>query len=279
MKKLEHRVLETNLPFNVDMMFGLPFQTPETVVNDISILTKLKVPTITIYRLRNADRHGMGIGNKAVWNNQRIRENLRQQNVFPSLEETYQMRDGIVKKLIRNNYHPSPCGWWSLPDTYPNGNIPKVSKNKWQNHETMVAYGPGAYGWLSGNSQNIIQTHNITDIAAYAKHMNQEQTPPLAYGRILENEQAVATVLGFAFKANQPINIDKINRRFNVQILRQYPYSEVIDDLLSKEFIEISQNRKFLRPTLKGEALHEEIISTYIHGKIGDFSNAVCNKI
>ena len=55
---------KTGLPFNIDYMFGLPFQTPEKVEKDMEILLKEEVPTITIYRLRNADRQSMGIGNK-----------------------------------------------------------------------------------------------------------------------------------------------------------------------------------------------------------------------
>lgn len=48
-------LLNTGHPFNVDMMFGLPYQTPELVGRDLRRLVELGVPTITIYRLRNAD--------------------------------------------------------------------------------------------------------------------------------------------------------------------------------------------------------------------------------
>ena len=76
-----------------------------------------------------------------------------------------------VGHLIAANYQPSPCGWWSLPGTYPDGNIPRVSRNKWQRFDTMLAFGPGAYGWLSGAGQSAIQTHNSSDINGYLHHM------------------------------------------------------------------------------------------------------------
>ena len=49
-----HKLLETGKPFNIDIMFGLPYQTPATVEQDLRTLCELGVPTITIYRLRNA---------------------------------------------------------------------------------------------------------------------------------------------------------------------------------------------------------------------------------
>lgn len=120
------RLIESGLPFNVDIMFGLPYQTTKSVKNDIEMLLDMGVPTITIYRLRNADRQSMGIGNKSAWNQQRISEKLEQSGLFPDLQETYKMRDVIVEAFKSRNYKPSPCGWWSAPGVYPNGNIPRV---------------------------------------------------------------------------------------------------------------------------------------------------------
>ncbi len=77
-------LLKTRVPFNVDMMFGLPYQTLDSVRDDILQLVRKNVPTITIYRLRNADRQSMGIGNRSAWNTPKIRERLVQQKLFPS---------------------------------------------------------------------------------------------------------------------------------------------------------------------------------------------------
>ena len=59
----------------------------------------------------------------------------------------------------------SPSGWWFKEDAYKTkGNIPQVSKNKWEQYDSMIAFGPGAYGWLTGESKEVIQTHNDLDI-------------------------------------------------------------------------------------------------------------------
>ncbi|HSB45938.1 MAG TPA: radical SAM protein [Nitrospira sp.] len=271
-------LLDSGDPFNVDMMFGLPYQTPGTVEEDLRTLVELGVPTITIYRLRNAERHKMGIGNVSVWNVPSVRDKLYKQGLFPSLEETYAMREAAVRVLLEFGYQPSPCGWWSRPGTYPGGNIPHVSANKWQHYHTMLAVGPGAYGWLTGRRGEVIQTHNETDIAAYVRHLESQSTPPLSFGRHLQGHQAVASALGFAFKANQPILFDRFADEYRVDLLREEPYRSVIEDLLEKRLVEVAPTGRSIRPTLEGEALHEEIISVYIHGRIGSFQDAVCKR-
>ena len=228
------------------------------------------VPTITIYRLRNADRHKMGIGNQAAWNVDKVRQRLHEQRLFPTLDSTYAMREAMVNVLLNANYEPSPCGWWSAPGTYPHGNIPQVSRNKWQNYDTMVGFGPGAYGWLAGDRSDPIQTHNIADISAYVRHMRSDDAVPLAFGRRLAGDQAVATALGFAFKANQPISVERFAQTYGADLLRDEPYAAVIEELIEKGLIEPrTASSTVLEPTLDGEALHEEIITIYIHGRIG----------
>lgn len=265
-------------PFNVDMMFGLPYQTAAHVRKDIETLTGLGVSTITIYRLRNVDREKMGIGNLAAWNVPKIREKMVAQHLFPSLHETYLMRDAAVEALLDHDYNPSPCGWWNAPNAYPNGNIPQVSKNKWEQFNSMIAFGPGAYGWLSGDSADILQTHNEQDINAYITQMEHTgDRSPMAFGRFLQDTQAVATALGFAVKANQRISLKRFKRIYGVNLLIDTPYKEVLEELLEKKFLAYDPEG-YLKTTLAGEALHEEVISIYIHKKIGEFSLQTCTK-
>lgn len=271
-------LLESKSPFNVDVMFGLPFQTADSVEQDLQTLVELRAPTITIYRLRNADRHKMGIGNQAVWNIPKVKERLHSEGRFPALQQTYQMRERAVRVLFDHDYYPSPCGWWNAPGTYPDGNIPRVSRNKWQYLHTMVAFGPGSYGWLTGESPDVVQTHNEADIAAYVRHMKTSDEPPISFGRHLEGLQAVAFALGFAFKANQPIKIKRFQQQFGINLLDDSPSREVLIELIDKNLLSLSDDGLTMRPTLDGEALHEEIITVYLHGRIGSFAAPLCRK-
>lgn len=269
---------KTGMPFNVDYIFGMPYQTTEIVKNEIEFLVALGIPTITIYRLRNADRASMGIGNCSQWNNPRVRDQLHAKGLFPVLETTYEMRQEAAKVFLQHRYYPSPCGWWSKEGAYPDGNIPRVSRNKWQRYDTMIAFGPGAYGWLTGDSAEIIQTHNDASIGRYEKIMETTKELPLAYGRKLSGNNSIATRLGFAFKANQPIALEEYKQRFGVDIFGNNPIGDVINEMLDKQFLEYLPDRKSVRPTLKGEALHEEIISVYLHNRIGGLHEIVCKK-
>lgn len=268
----------TGRPYNVDVMFGLPHQTVENVATDVRALIVLGVPTITIYRFRNAKRSEMGIGNKSAWNNDRISRQLRRDGLYPSLEETYEMREAVVDCLAQAGYAPSPCGWWSRPGTYQEGNIPQVSKNKWERFETMIAFGPGAYGWLTGGGQEVVQTHNMTDIGGYARHREGELTAPLAFGRVLGGVQAVAARLGFAFKANQPIDIASYELLHGVRLFDENPYRDVIEELIGAGFLAWCGPGK-LKPTADGETIHEEIITAYFQNRLaGEQVFAVCNR-
>jgi coproporphyrinogen III oxidase-like Fe-S oxidoreductase len=271
-------LLDTGCPFNVDMMFGLPYQTVESVRHDLTTLTDLGVPTITIYRLRNADREEMGIGNRAVWNIPSVRERLIRDGMFPELEQTYRMRQAAVEVLLANDYFPSPCGWWSRPGTYQDGNIPRTSKDKWEHYDTMLAFGPGAYGWLTGGREEFVQTHNRTDIAQYVEFMQSEPDLPLAYGRKLTGHQAIGTALGFNFKANQPIVLERYKQQFGADLLTMEPFADAFQDLRDRGLIELVAGGTALRPTMDGEALHEEIIYHYFHQRIGLSDAPVCRR-
>lgn len=273
-------LLKSGCPFNVDMMFGLPYQTEELVEKDILTLVKRKVPTITIYRLRNSDRAAMGIGNSSVWNSPQVMKRLQEEERFPGLEMTYRMRERAVRVLMEYGYSPSPCGWWSAPSTYPDGNIPRVSRNKWQRYDTMIAFGPGAYGWLAGGNDYIVQTHNETNISKYEEIVqSSDDELPLAFGRVLEGNVAIGASLGFAFKANQPISLERYRQQFGIDLMSDEPYAGVIKDLLDGNLLKLTEEGgTALKPTFEGEALHEEIISVYMHGKIGGFSAEVCRR-
>lgn len=261
------RLRELDRPFNVDMMFGLPYQTVDSVVRDITELAERLVPTITIYRLRNFDREKLGIGLRAAWNMPTIKARLEEQGAFPSLHDTYAMRRGAVAVLLQYGYQPSPLGWWSLPGTYGEHNIPRVSRNKWERYDSMLAFGPGAYAWLSGGN-SALQLHHSIDIDGHRSTVEARQVP-VARARVLRGQAAVATALGFNFKSGQPVRIQRYLDTYGVDIGRDEPYATVMGTLTEKSFVKFTQADNAYVPTLDGEVLHEEIISVYFHGMLG----------
>ena len=272
-------LLKTGRPFSVDMMFGLPHQSVEGVRDDILTLIEMGVPTITIYRLRNAERDKMGLGNTSVWNTVKIRDKLDSKNLLPSVTKTYQMREAIMEVFAKYGYSPSPCGWWNRPNVYPNGNIPRVSRDKWQRYQSMIGFGPGAYGWLTGNETTFLQTHNQSDISAYAKYIDAKpELPPLAFGRRLAGNRAIGTKLCFAYKANQPIYRQEFFEQFGIDLLSDEPFRSTFTELIDKGFMSRNADADYWIPTLAGEALHEEIMYVYFHERVGGCLDAVCRR-
>jgi oxygen-independent coproporphyrinogen-3 oxidase len=187
------------------------------------------------------------------------------------------MREAIMSTLLKSGYYPSPCGWWSKTGVYSDGNIPKISKNKWQNYQTMIAHGPGAYGWITDrNTSKSIQSHNELSIAKYAKGMKDPSHLPLSHGVILNSNEALATRLGFAYKANQPILFQEYEKRFGIHLLKNEPVGKILKDLEDRGFISIGEDH--FVPTILGETFHEEIISKYFHERIGNFHESICKR-
>jgi len=164
---------KTGKPFNVDMIYGLAHQTPQSFANDIQTLLDLGVPTITMYRLRNNDRKTLKIGGTSHNNKYKLSNLLE----YPTLESTHEMRELATTHLITAKYSPSPACFWSAPNTYPNGNMPRGYINKWRNYDTHIAVGPGVYGWLSNpQEQSILQYHHIHLRKEYGETILQKKT-------------------------------------------------------------------------------------------------------
>ena len=264
------KLRQTGHPFNIDYIFGMPYQSVDSVLAEIQTFIGLDAPQITIYRLRNADRVklGLDIANRSSWNREKTIKRFSEKAPFPTLEETYAMRAALMELLLENNYHPAPASWWSRAGTYSDG-ITVVSRNKWQNMDTMIAFGPGAYGWIVEPNGDILQTHNTTDISGHLNHMESGLGIPLSHGRHVTGRKAVSVALGYAFKACKPISVQKIKERFNVDILKDEPYREVLSVLVDKGFLSFSPENSTFMTTLAGEAFHEEIIDVYFQEWIG----------
>jgi len=271
-------LLKTKKPFNVDLIYGMPFQTPTTFANDVKTLIELQVPTITTYRLRNNNRKILHLGTTSVWNrfdstlNQKVtvRKTVDgQAKEFPSFQETYEMREQAMELLYGDGYRPSPACFWSRPNTYQVGNIPAVYRNKWQNFDDQIAFGPGVYGWFTTGKGTVIQTHNTLSVHDYLKQMDTNGNA-LDHGRELSGPIAAAAALAFSFKSMQPILNETYAERFGVNLRTDEPFASVLNSMVEAGFL--TDDGKALRTTPVGEALHEEIVDEFFHKRIGGYA-------
>jgi len=260
---------KTGKPFNVDLIYGLPHQSPQSFADDVQLLVDLGVPTITMYRLRNNDRKQLHLGTRSAWNNQATKKSLEDKGLFPTLENTQNMRELATRVLIDGSYTPSPSCFWSAPNTYPWKNMPKSYVNKWLNYDTHIAYGPGVYGWLSnGKDKSILQYHNTLKIHDYEKAVKAGESP-ISHAYHMTGQVAVASALAFSFKSCQPILYSDYIDRYNVDISTAEPIASVLRELVYKGLIEELPDGSGLLTTLQGELLHEEVVSVYFYGRLG----------
>ena len=273
-------LLDTGLPFNVDMMFGLPYQTPDQIEKDIRTLVDMGTPTVTLYRLRNSDRESSGLGKKSAWNFSKLHNKLEKKGLFPKLYEVHEMRKRAIDILKENEYLPSPCTWWNKKGAYQSGNIPQLSRNKWQNHDTMIGFGPCAYGWLTGGNPYLIQTHNENDINKYVEHMRTKDTVPLVKGLFIEGHQAATTALAYGYIANQPIYLDRFRNQFGVELLEDEPYASILKEMIDDDLLYYTNlsSGDYLQIPLEVESLVNEIIFTYFVGRMGASSDVACSR-
>jgi len=195
----------TRRPFNVDTIYGLVGQTPESYAETVETLIQHGVPTITTYRLRNNNRKELHVGTVSNYN--------KQPQQWPDWQTTYAMRECAMELLYKSSYRPSPACFWSLPGTYEgSANLPRVYRNKWMQLDNQIAFGPGVYGWLSnGPSGELFQYHNTLGLHDYSK-MIESGSSALTTGRLMKGPQAVAAALGFGYKSMQPIVVDDYRR-------------------------------------------------------------------
>jgi oxygen-independent coproporphyrinogen-3 oxidase len=99
---------------------------------------------------------------------------------------------------------------------------------------------------------------------------------PFARGRRFSVRETVATALGFAFKAAQPINASRFLKDYGVSLAVDEPYASVLAELCRRKFLERRADGTDFVPTLDGEALHEEIISVYFHDTLGSSPAVLC---
>jgi len=222
-----------------------------------------------MYRLRNNNRKALNLGKYSNWNNKAVLEKMASKGIsFPSWEELFSVREGATDVLLSNGYKPSPCCFWSAPNTYPNGNIPVAYKNKWENYDSHIAFGPGVYSWLSGltSDQPTLQIHNTMEIHKYSELIANNQHA-IGLGRALLGETKVWAALGFSFKSMQPFTYKTYMAKYGVDLRKDAPFRDTIETLVNEGFIEEvgSADTAGLCATLRGEELHEEIAKHYFY--------------
>lgn len=213
---------------SLDLIYGLPTQTLDSLNKDLEIITKLEIQHISTY--------GLKIEEESFWG-KFPPENL------PDDDLQADMYLRVNDLLERNDYKR-----YEISNFAMKGYESKHNLNYWNNEE-YYGFGVSAHGYIDGirYSNHISLEKYMNNPANHAKgHLQIEQ-------EMLEEE----IFLGFRKEAG--INVPKINEKFGLDFCSRY------DNTLKKFIPEyIEKTPQGYKLTINGVLLSNNILSEFI---------------
>lgn len=214
---------------NVDLMYGLQGQTMEDWEDTVERILKLKLQSVSTYRLRI---HPKGKINDQV-------KQFNEQNVI-------KMYIRMLELMKENDYYQCSSHKFAIKEELVQKQI--VNKRGIGN-DTLIPLGMAAYGYI-GNTV----FWNERKMEDYVAKLDQGKWPySIGYELNKTEEMAKVSVLGI--HNIHGINLEKFREKFQVDLQDVYP--ELVEELLKWKLITISDS--YLRPSLLGMVFADEI--------------------
>lgn len=196
---------------NIDLMFGLPLQTPEKWENDLEILTDLSPGYASVYRLRqeNPEMH---------------RIYMKEPRLFPDRETVLLMNIMAVEKLTDRGYQQSEA-----PSTFL---LPSKSSYHSPYHGLCaeeLGVGVAAWSYLSG-----VRYHNYHDLKRYMVCVNSGSLPIAFAGKYSKRQQIERETIRM-LRAPGGVNKSDFNARFGIAVEKLF--DEPLQKLIGAGFI------------------------------------------
>jgi len=213
---------------SLDLIYGLPTQTLESLNKDLEIITKLGIQHVSTY--------GLKIEDDSYWGKfppERLPDEDLQADMYLGVNE------------ILENY-----GYrrYEISNFALNGYESKHNLNYWDNEE-YYGFGLAAHGYIDG-----IRYSNHTTLENYmnnpAKHAN---------GHLQTEQEKLEEEIFLGFRKESGINISKIKEKFGIDFNSKY------NQILNKYAPEyIKKTALGYKLTLKGILLSNNILSEFL---------------
>lgn len=173
---------------NIDLIYGLPGQTFESIKKDIEIATSLDIPSITYYRL---------------WFKESVSPvkpfmEYYDPSAFPEAAEIVAMKILISELLENKGYKEYMSSWYIRNEANKN----KYQEKCWRN-SPYIGFGVGTYSFL-----NNIQFKNRCFLDDYYDDLS-EGLLPICSKYKLENDEIIMRELMLGLKFRNGIEIDQ----------------------------------------------------------------------
>lgn len=202
--------------FSFDLMLSLPYQKKEDVYESINMIQKLNPAHISYYSL--------------IIEPNTIMEKLykNKNNIFPTEEEDRDMYEYIVKSLKDLGYNQ-----YEISNFAQKGYSSKHNLRYW----TLDNYiGLGA---SSHSNIDNIRYYNHQSFNDYFKNLDNNILPVQNYENLTKKDR-INEYMIMGLRTNKGINIDKINKRYSIDVSSYY--KKEIEKNIKNGLIEINNN-------------------------------------
>lgn len=226
-KSAEYAKLSGFNNINIDLIYGLPNQTINSLKQDLDTIIELDIQHISTY--------GLKIEGGSYW------EENTPQNI-PDEDLQADMYEGINKILTYAGF-----------DRYEVSNFAKKGFESrhnltYWNNEEYYGFGVSAHGYVKG-----IRYSNYRTLEEYMNNPTKNE-----YGRILSNKEKLEEEIFLGFRKTEGISVKKIQEKFNVD------FDEKYKNVLEKYSDYIIKTPKGYAFNIKGTMLSNEILPDFL---------------
>lgn len=228
---------------SVDLIYGLPLQTLDSLKNDLEKFLELDIQHISTYGLKIEEGSKWGRGKCIKGDTLAISIGEEMTEIcLPDDDAQADMYELINNTLEKNGYYR-----YEVSNFAKSGYESKHNLNYWDNNE-YYGFGCAAHGYVNG-----IRYSNYSTLDEY---MAKPSTHEL--GHTLSQQEKLEEEIFLGFRKRSGINVNKINERFGIDFNSKYK------NILEKyrDFIEATSCGYTLN--LKGVLISNLILSEFI---------------
>ncbi|MGT2911916.1 radical SAM family heme chaperone HemW [Streptococcus cameli] len=221
---------------SIDLIYALPGQTMEQVVDNVAKALALDIPHMSLYSLI--------LENHTVFMNRQKRGRLH----LPNEDVESEMFEYILQELEKNGFEHYEISNFTKPGFESRHNL-----MYWDNSE-YYGLGAGASGYLNG-----MRYRNRGPIQHYLKSIREKQHARL-HEEILTLKEQMEEEMFLGLRKKTGISMSRFNEKFGVSF--EHRYGEIVADLIKEGLLQ--QEGDTIRMTKRGLFLGDTVAERFI---------------
>ncbi|MGT2757077.1 radical SAM family heme chaperone HemW [Streptococcus ovuberis] len=221
---------------SIDLIYALPGQTMEQVVDNVAKALALDIPHMSLYSLI--------LENHTVFMNRQRRGRLH----LPNEDVESEMFEYILQELEQNGFEHYEISNFTKPGFESRHNL-----MYWDNSE-YYGLGAGASGYLNG-----MRYRNRGPIQHYLKSIREKQHARL-HEEILTPKEQMEEEMFLGLRKKAGISIQRFDEKFGVSFEKRY--GEIVADLIKEGLLQ--QEGDTIRMTKRGLFLGDTVAERFI---------------